>query len=358
MYRLNFTAPEFDFTAIEEVRLRFLLIANGFPNSTQLQDWLSVDHELDRLLKFYVNVFQYHIPRTLKNENEELAEDLQDRISMIKVGFAGLANIAGHYSEAIGLRMVETGEFIEEILKYWFSEEVERKQFREESVLTLRNFSTNDKVAQKLLSKYPFIIRESIRIISAACSKETVADDLVRVIANLVQLPATCSLLINENLITKLLPFLNEDFQKERRNLISHVLKTTFQHSDGLKILLHTDVELLSYLLLPLAGGEEFTEEEYEPMPLDLQYLPATKVRDPDPDVRYNLVSSIVNLSSTRQGRDIMRKNNVYLILRELHKFEQSQPTGLAKTAELIEDWVSAVILTDEEEPAVVELPN
>jgi len=58
-----------------------------------------------------------------------------------------------------------------------------------------------------------------------------------------------------------------------------------------------SDSEVLSYLLLPLAGGEEFTEEEYEAMPIDLQYLPTTKVRDPDPEIRYNLVSCIFHVS-------------------------------------------------------------
>lgn len=38
------------------------------------------------------------------------------------------------------------------------------------------------------------------------------------------------------------------------------------------------EVDLLPHLLLPLAGPEEFEEEEMDGMPIDLQYLPPEKV--------------------------------------------------------------------------------
>ena len=42
--------------------------------------------------------------------------------------------------------------------------------------------------------------------------------------------------------------------------------------------LLGDDVDILPQLLLPLAGGEEFNEEDTEKLPLDLQYLPKEQV--------------------------------------------------------------------------------
>jgi len=39
-------------------------------------------------------------------------------------------------------------------------------------------------------------------------------------------------LLIEQELIVKLLPFLKEDFQRERRHFVSHILKTSFRY-DG-----------------------------------------------------------------------------------------------------------------------------
>jgi len=163
--------------------------SDGLPNSTQLQTCVVVDYELDRLLKFYFNVFKYHIPRIMKSDEGSTGEDLEDKASMIKVGFAGLANLAGH-SESIGLRMVGTSDFMEEMFKYWFSPE--GNLFRAESILTLRNLSTNSEVAEALVEKFPAVVGESIRVIST-CPRETVTDDLVRFLANMVQLPAARS---------------------------------------------------------------------------------------------------------------------------------------------------------------------
>jgi len=57
--------------------------------------------------------------------------------------------------------------------------------------------------------------------------------------------------------------------------------------------LLSDQVDLLPRLLLPLAGPEEFDDEEMEKLPADLQYLEPDKEREPDTDIRCLIVEAI-----------------------------------------------------------------
>jgi hypothetical protein len=59
------------------------------------------------------------------------------------------------------------------------------------------------------------------------------------------------------------------------------------------KWLLSDEVDVLPRLLLPLAGPEEFDEEDTAKLPEDLQYLSDDKTREPEPEIRKMLVESI-----------------------------------------------------------------
>lgn len=63
--------------------------------------------------------------------------------------------------------------------------------------------------------------------------------------------------------------------------------------------LLDEEVDILPRLLLPLAGPEEFPEDEMEKLPLDLQYLSPDKTREPDPDIRRMLLEAITQVIFT-----------------------------------------------------------
>jgi len=60
--------------------------------------------------------------------------------------------------------------------------------------------------------------------------------------------------------------------------------------------LLGDDVDILPFLLLPLAGPEEMSEDEMEGLPEDLQYLGDDKKREEDPDIRKMLIESIMQV--------------------------------------------------------------
>lgn len=72
-----------------------------------------------------------------------------------------------------------------------------------------------------------------------------------------------------------------------RRGGVVGTLKNCCFDIENHEWLLGSDTDILSYLLLPLAGPEEFSDEDNEKLPIDLQYLPETKKRESDPDIRY-----------------------------------------------------------------------
>ncbi len=55
-------------------------------------------------------------------------------------------------------------------------------------------------------------------------------------------------------------------------------------------------VDLLPKLLLPLAGPEEFDEEDNDKLPIDLQYLGEEKTREQDPDIRKMLLEALTQV--------------------------------------------------------------
>ncbi|KAI4493185.1 hypothetical protein M0802_009602 [Mischocyttarus mexicanus] len=144
--------------------------------------------------------------------------------------------------------------------------------------------------------------------------------------------------------IKRLLPFTEYIDSEVRRGGIIGTLKNCCFDTENHEWLLSKDINILSYLLLPLAGPEEFDEEENDKLPLDLQYLPSTKEREPDPDIRVMLLEALEQLCATKKGREILRSNNTYLILRELHKSEKCKEVLLA-----CENVVDILIRTEEE---------
>lgn len=61
--------------------------------------------------------------------------------------------------------------------------------------------------------------------------------------------------------------------------------------------MLSEDLDLLPRLLLPLAGPEQFDDEDNEKLPLDLQYLPDDKKRESDPNLRLALIQALTQVN-------------------------------------------------------------
>ncbi|RPD64167.1 DUF383-domain-containing protein [Lentinus tigrinus ALCF2SS1-7] len=81
-------------------------------------------------------------------------------------------------------------------------------------------------------------------------------------------------------------------------------------------------IDILPYVLLPLAGPEEFDLEDQDKLPSALQFLPPTKTREPDPVIRLTHVETLLLLCTTHWGRQYLRSHGVYEVVRALHENE------------------------------------
>ncbi|XP_015679424.1 protein HGH1 homolog [Protobothrops mucrosquamatus] len=146
-------------------------------------------------------------------------------------------------------------------------------------------------------------------------------------LANLSQLPEARDALLDRagRLVQRLLPFTQDAGSAVRRRGVAGTLRNCCFDSRHHEWLLSEQVDLLPFLLLPLAGPEELPEDEMERLPLDLQYLPADKQREPEADIRKMLLETLLLLTATKPGRILVRDKGTYFVLRELHKWEEDR---------------------------------
>ncbi|XP_046839989.1 protein HGH1 homolog isoform X2 [Xenia sp. Carnegie-2017] len=79
------------------------------------------------------------------------------------------------------------------------------------------------------------------------------------------------------NFISNLLPYIGYEKSVVRRRAVVGIIRNCCFEYDHHDWLLSDDVNILSALLLPLAGPEELSDSENESLPLDLQYLDEDK---------------------------------------------------------------------------------
>jgi hypothetical protein len=115
-------------------------------------------------------------------------------------------------------------------------------------------------------------------------------------------------------------------------------------------LLTSEELNLLVRVLLPLAGPEEIPLEDSDGMPEELQFLEPSKTREKDDRIRQLLVETLLLLTSTRFGRDLMRQKKVYPLLKHLHLAEKVE--GIIQ---LIEEVVNMIARDEEEEEVTPE---
>lgn len=146
-------------------------------------------------------------------------------------------------------------------------------------------------------------------------------------LSNLSQLEQARDQILDHSrcVIQRLLPFTQFEGSVVRRGGVIGTLRNCcFDHKHH-EWLLSEEVDILPFLLLPLAGPEELSEEENEGLPLDLQYLPEDKQREADPELRKMLLETLLLLCATARGRQTLRGKQVYPLMRELHKWESTE---------------------------------
>ncbi|KAG8748350.1 hypothetical protein FRC10_005897 [Ceratobasidium sp. 414] len=96
-------------------------------------------------------------------------------------------------------------------------------------------------------------------------------------------------------------------------------------------------MNLLSFILLPLAGPEEFDLEaclapshhmpcDIDKLPASIQFLPSTKKREADPFIRLAHIETLLLLCTTRPAREYMRAKGVYEVVQKMHETEENVP--------------------------------
>ncbi|EFW98846.1 DNA-binding protein [Grosmannia clavigera kw1407] len=119
--------------------------------------------------------------------------------------------------------------------------------------------------------------------------------------------------------ITKITVFTNHKSDVRRKGVASMLKNVAFDVPSHPAFLSDDEINLLPYLLLPLAGNETYDEDEMLDMLPDLQFLPPDKQRDPDSSILQTHVETLTLLTTTREGRDLMRRIQVYPLIRETH---------------------------------------
>jgi len=154
------------------------------------------------------------------------------------------------------------------------------------------------------------------------------------VLSNLSQLEGVRTLLLDRqsNLVQRLLPFTEYQPSVVRRGGVVGTLRNCCFATTHHEWLMGDEVDLVTRLLLPLAGPtpDDLPLSEVESLPLDLQYLDEEKKVEQDADIRTMLLEGLTQLCATRQGREVMRGQNVYIVLRQFHGQEQDRGVRLA----------------------------
>lgn len=247
-------------------------------------------------------------------------------------------------------------DLIDKIIDYICKEE---SRFSDAACGVLSNLSrTNENC--KIIAKY-FTVNDSNNneeissrslesLLKCFCTenfnKSNSLNYLAPFICNLTQLEEIREIILKENIILlRLLPYTT--FAKSvirRGGIIGAIKNCCFNYDHHEHLLQSPEIDILSRLLLPLAGPEEFDAEDTDKLPDDLQYLPPTKEREEDADIRSMLIETLMLLASRKSNRDYIKEKNAYVIMRELHKWETD-----SKAKAVCEKFVQ-ILISDEPE--------
>ncbi|KAJ5241930.1 uncharacterized protein N7469_000257 [Penicillium citrinum] len=143
--------------------------------------------------------------------------------------------------------------------------------------------------------------------------------------------------------ITKLTVFTEHKSDIRRKGVASTIKNVAFDVPSHPMLFDEDAANLLPYLLLPITGPEEYSDEDMMDMLPDLQLLPPDKKRDSDPTIIATHVETLLLLTTTREGRDLMRRVKVYPVIRECHLHVEDE--GVKEAC----DRLVQVIMRDEE---------
>ncbi|KAI9770201.1 MAG: hypothetical protein M1835_006592 [Candelina submexicana] len=119
--------------------------------------------------------------------------------------------------------------------------------------------------------------------------------------------------------LTKLTVFTEHASLIRRLGVASTLKNVSFSIPSHPLLLSSSAINVLPYVLLPLTGGEEYTDEDTNAMLPDLQLLPPDKEREKDNRILTTHLETLLLLTTTREGRDALRSAGCYPVVRETH---------------------------------------
>ncbi|CUM62989.1 uncharacterized protein PRCAT00000550001 [Priceomyces carsonii] len=150
--------------------------------------------------------------------------------------------------------------------------------------------------------------------------------------------------------LSKLLVFTEKYDSKVRREGVASTIKNSlFDIESHYPLLSDEDINLLPYILLPIAGPEDIDEEDMFKLPEELQLLPSDKKREPLASIICTHLESLLLLCTTKEARNYLRDHGIYPLIRELHKSTESE-----EVAELCDRLVQ-LLMRDEAKDEVEE---
>lgn len=119
--------------------------------------------------------------------------------------------------------------------------------------------------------------------------------------------------------LTKLIVFTEHKSDIRRRGAASTIKNVAFDVSSHPRLMSSADVNILPYLLLPLMGSEDYADEDTDGMLEECQLLPPDKERERDVQILATHLETLLLLTTSREGRNVLRGIKTYPIIRELH---------------------------------------
>lgn len=119
--------------------------------------------------------------------------------------------------------------------------------------------------------------------------------------------------------VSKMVVFTEHKSVIRRKGVASTIKNVAFEIDSHGDLLGEEEINILPYLLLPIMGNEEYDEDDMLDMLPDLQLLPPDKERDSDPAILQTHIETLMLLTTTRMGRDVLRNVKVYPVVRETH---------------------------------------
>jgi hypothetical protein len=217
----------------------------------------------------------------------------------------------------------------------------------------LKRMLTLERPAPKALSSNSLVIDQLLDLFvkgaDGTYNKDADFDYLAYLFADLAKHPPVRQHFVTKQSyddvipITKLVVFTEHKSSVRRKGVASTIKNVAFHIPSHSSLLNSDDINILPYLLLPLTGNEEYDEEDTLAMLPDLQLLPPDKTRDSDASIIQTHIETLMLLTTTREGRDVLREIRVYPVIRETHLHVEDE--GVREACERLVQ----VLMRDEE---------